>query len=251
MQTTIPLSMSSAAAMLLLSLGQTTRAADDTWTPLGPDNNFAAWHQPTGDWYVGGRRHAQSRPEPAPCRQAGHRRHDQRQDRQNAKPCHQAGLSGRRGALGVHGGQGLQLGRHLPRQPRNPDPRQRPCREPTGAHCGGVYPRAEGEPGTPTYRHIDKGSPPRVNAAKPPGQWQTLDIIFQAARFDENGNKTAHARFVKVVHNGMVIQEDVEMPYAHGPNWDRKQYPRGPIIFQGDYGPIAFRNIRVRPWKRR
>ena len=119
-------------------------------------------------------------------------------------------------------------------------------KKPTAGHCGGVYPRAESKP---TYHHIDKGSPPRVNAAKRPGQWQTMDIIFQAARFDKDGRKTAHARFVKVVHNGKVIQEDVEVPYACGPNWDRKQYPRGPIIIQGDYGPIAVRNVRIREWK--
>ena len=120
--------------------------------------------------------------------------------------------------------------------------------KPTGAHCGGVYPRAEGEPGTPSYRHIDAGSPPRVNAAKPPGQWQTMDIIFQSPRFDEAGNKTANAKFVKVVHNGVVVQENHEMPYAHGPNWDRKQSPNGRVVLQGDYGPIALRNVRVRPW---
>jgi 3-keto-disaccharide hydrolase len=119
-------------------------------------------------------------------------------------------------------------------------------KKPTAGHCGGVYPRAESKP---TYHHIDKGSPPRINAARPAGQWQTLDIIFQAARFDEAGNKTAHAKFVKVVHNGLVIQEDVEVPYACGPNWDRKQYPQGPIIIQGDYGPIAVRNMRIRPYK--
>jgi len=119
-------------------------------------------------------------------------------------------------------------------------------KNPTGGHCGGVYPRAEAKP---TYHHIDKGSPPRVNAALPPGKWQTFDIIFQAARFDKAGKKTAHARFVKVVHNGKVIQENVEVPYACGPNWDRKQHPRGAIILQGDYGPVAFRNLRVRPWK--
>jgi hypothetical protein len=119
-------------------------------------------------------------------------------------------------------------------------------KKPTAGHCGGVYPRAESKP---TYHHIDKGSPPRVNAAKPPGQWQTMDIIFQAARFNEAGKKTAHAKFVKVVHNGKVIQENVEVPYACGPNWDRKQYPQGPIIIQGDYGPIAVRNVRIREWK--
>jgi hypothetical protein len=119
-------------------------------------------------------------------------------------------------------------------------------KKPTAGHCGGVYPRAESKP---TYHHIDKGSPPRVNAAKRPGRWQTMDIIFQAASFNEAGKKTAHARFVKVVHNGVVIQEDVEVPYACGPNWDRKQYPQGPIIIQGDYGPIAVRNVRIREWK--
>jgi len=119
-------------------------------------------------------------------------------------------------------------------------------KEPTGAHCGGVYPRAEN---TPKYHHIDKGSPPRVNAAKPPGEWQSYDIIFQSPRFDEAGKKIANAKFVKVVHNGKVIQENVEVPYACGPNWDRPQRPLGPVIIQGDYGPIAVRNVRVREWK--
>jgi len=119
-------------------------------------------------------------------------------------------------------------------------------KEPTGGHCGGIYPRAAMKP---KYHHIDKGSPPRVNAAKKPGLWQSYDIIFQAARFDKAGKKTANAKFVKVTHNGKVIQENVEVPYACGPNWDRKQYPQGPIIIQGDYGPIAIRNVRVRDWK--
>lgn len=118
-------------------------------------------------------------------------------------------------------------------------------RKPTAGHCGGIYPRAEAKP---TYHHIDEGSPPRMNAARPAGEWQTLDIIFQSPRFDEAGNKTSHARFVRVVHNGLVIQENKEVEHACGPNWDRKQYPQGPVIIQGDYGSIAVRNVRVRPW---
>ena len=55
---------------------------------------------------------------------------------------------------------------------------------PTAGHCGGVYPRAESKP---TYHHIDKDSPPRVNAAKRSGEWQTMDIIFQSPRFDKDG----------------------------------------------------------------
>ena len=119
-------------------------------------------------------------------------------------------------------------------------------KQPTAGHCGGIYPRAENKP---SYHHIDRGSPPQINAAKRPGRWQTMDIVFRAARFDKSGNKTAHARFVKVVHNGIVIQENVEVPYACGPNWDRQQYPQGPIIIQGDYGPIAVRNLRIKEWK--
>ena len=119
-------------------------------------------------------------------------------------------------------------------------------RKPTAGDCGGIYPQAEAEP---TYHHIGGGSAPRINAARPPGQWQTLDIIFQSPRFDESGKKMAHAKFVKVVHNGVVIQENVEVPYACGTNWNRKQYPQGPVIIQGDYGPIAVRNVRVRDYK--
>jgi hypothetical protein len=116
---------------------------------------------------------------------------------------------------------------------------------PTAGHCGGVYPRAEAEP---TYHHIDEGSPPRVNAAKAPGEWQTLDIIFQSPRFNEAGEKITNAKFVRVVHNGLVIQENVETPWANGTNWDRPQRPSGPVIIQGDYGPIAIRNATLTPW---
>ena len=119
-------------------------------------------------------------------------------------------------------------------------------RKPGPGDCGGIYPQAGAEP---TYHHIGGGAAPRINVAKPHGQWQTLDIIFQSPRFDESGKKTAHAEFVKVVHNGVVIQENVEVPYACGTNWDRQQYPKGPIIIQGDYGPIAIRNIRVRDYE--
>ena len=117
---------------------------------------------------------------------------------------------------------------------------------PTAGHCGGVYPPAESKP---TYHHLEGGSPPRVNAAKPPGEWQSLDTIFQPARFDKAGKKTANARFVRVIHNGQLIQENVEVPHASGANWERKQHPQGPIIIQGDYGPIAIRNVRVRDWQ--
>ncbi|MCX6905560.1 MAG: DUF1080 domain-containing protein [Verrucomicrobia bacterium] len=88
---------------------------------------------------------------------------------------------------------------------------------------------------------------PKVNACKKPGEWQTLVIEFRAPRFDESGNKTANAKFVKVTLNGQVVQENVEI--AHGTNVARtaKEHPTGPIYLQGDHGPVAFRNLKVTP----
>ncbi len=116
----------------------------------------------------------------------------------------------------------------------------------TGADCGGIYPRAELEP---TYHHIDKGVRPRVNACRPPGEWQTLDIVFQAPRFDAAGKKTQNARFVRVVLNDKLIHENVEVEHPTGHAWRlRKEVPAGPLLLQGDHGPVAFRHARVRPW---
>lgn len=116
----------------------------------------------------------------------------------------------------------------------------------TASDCGGIYPRAELKP---KYHHIDQGFPPRTNAAKPAGEWQTLDIIFVAPRFDESGKKTANAKFVKVVLNGQVVHENVEVPYPTGHAWHDKEVPAGPILLQADHGPIAFKSVKVREYK--
>jgi hypothetical protein len=119
-------------------------------------------------------------------------------------------------------------------------------KELTGDDCGGIYPRAEDRP---KYHHIDKGIAPRVNAALPAGQWQTLDAMFLAPRFDASGKKTAHAKIVKAVLNGKLIHEDVELKTPTGTNWKKKESPTGPLLLQGDHGPVAFRNVRIRPYK--
>jgi hypothetical protein len=117
--------------------------------------------------------------------------------------------------------------------------------KPTASDCGGVYPRAKL---LPRYQTIDKGVPPRTNAAKPAGTWQTLDIVFRAPRFDSDGKKTANARFIKVTLNGKVIHEDVELKWPTGHAWNtKKEVPEGPLFLQGDHGPVAYRNVRVRP----
>lgn len=117
-------------------------------------------------------------------------------------------------------------------------------KELTGDDCGGIYPRAELKP---RYRHIDKGIAPKVNAAKGPGEWQTLEATFLAPRFDKDGKKTANARIVKATLNGQVIHEDRELLTPTGSNHTRPEVATGPLMLQGDHGPVAFRNVKVRP----
>jgi Domain of Unknown Function (DUF1080) len=115
---------------------------------------------------------------------------------------------------------------------------------PKATDNGGIYPRAEL---LPKYHYLDEGYPPLANASKPPGEWQTLDIIFHTPRFDGDGKKTADARFVKVVLNGQVIHENAAVPSPTGHNWKNTEKPSGPILLQADHGPVAFRNVRARP----
>jgi hypothetical protein len=116
-------------------------------------------------------------------------------------------------------------------------------KKPTASHCGGIYPRAEM---LPRYHHIDDGVPPRVNAARPFGEWQTLDVVFRAPRFDSQGKKVRNAQFEQVVLNGQLIHENVDLKTPTGHAWRLKERVRGPVLLQGDHGPVAFRNIRVR-----
>jgi hypothetical protein len=85
-----------------------------------------------------------------------------------------------------------------------------------------------------------------VNATKPPGEWQSFDITFRAPRFDADGKKVSNAKFVKVVHNGKVIHENVDLTGpTRAAHWDDEK-PAGPIMLQGDHGPVAYRNLRVK-----
>ena len=97
--------------------------------------------------------------------------------------------------------------------------------------------RPEGEEGY-------EGVPPRFNTSRAPGLWQHLRIEFQAPRFDDGGSKISNARFVRVVHNGITVHEHVEVTGpTRGPSFPGEA-ARGPIVIQGDHGPIAFRNMR-------
>jgi len=90
---------------------------------------------------------------------------------------------------------------------------------------------------------------PKVNASRAPGEWQKFVIDFRAPKFDEGGKKTANAKFVKVTLNDQVIHEDVEMKGPTPGGVSGKEAPTGPIMFQGNHGPVSYRNIKVTPVK--
>jgi hypothetical protein len=105
---------------------------------------------------------------------------------------------------------------------------------------GGIYERWINNKGV-------GGTPPMVNASRRPGEWQSFHIWFQAPKFDVSGKKVANAKFVRVLHNGILVHEDVE---AEGPTRSGLEIPEAamnPLMLQGDHGPVAYRNIYWRP----
>jgi len=108
--------------------------------------------------------------------------------------------------------------------------------------CGGIYQRWHKGKGF-------EGHPPKVNASRAPGQWQSFDVVFRAPRFDDAGKKIENAKFVKVAHNGVVVHEDVELTGPTRAATYNDEKPVGPIMLQGDHGPVAYRNIRIRAIK--
>jgi hypothetical protein len=104
-----------------------------------------------------------------------------------------------------------------------------------------------------TYSDGSAGSiygqyPPLVNVTRPPGKWQTYDIIYTAPRFDAAG-KLLSPVHVTVLHNGVLIQNNVELV---GPtSWlERAPYSahpeKQPISLQDHGNPVRFRNVWVR-----
>lgn len=116
----------------------------------------------------------------------------------------------------------------------------------SGEDCGGIYPRAEQ---SPNYHHIDKGIAPKLNAAKPAGEWQKLEVVWRSPRFNDKGEKIENARIVKAVLNGQVIHENQDLKTHTGHNWSKPEVPSGPFMLQADHGPVAFRNVKLRPLK--
>ena len=88
---------------------------------------------------------------------------------------------------------------------------------------------------------------PLVNATKPTKEWQTYDIIFHEPKYDADG-KTTRKGTVTVLHNGVLVQDNVELAGTTEYIGRPKVTPHedGPIILQDHGNPVSFRNIWIR-----
>ncbi|MEM8484430.1 MAG: DUF1080 domain-containing protein [Bacteroidota bacterium] len=88
--------------------------------------------------------------------------------------------------------------------------------------------------------------PPLVNASRPPGAWQSFDIVFRRPRFTASGALESPA-YLTVFHNGILIQDQVSLK---GPTKGNSGYtPHAdqlPIMLQNHRSKVRFRNIWVR-----
>lgn len=109
------------------------------------------------------------------------------------------------------------------------------------ADLGGVYERWDES--RPAGRQGSGGRAPRQNVAKAPGLWQKLHVVFRAPRFDATGNKVENARFERVTLNGVLIHENVEVTGPTRAAAFAEEAPTGPLMIQGDHGPVALRNL--------
>jgi len=92
-------------------------------------------------------------------------------------------------------------------------------------------------------------TPPLVTASRPPGRWETYDIVFTAPKFE--GGKLSQPARVTILYNGVLVQNNQEI---YGPTTHAtlpKSYPPGvtqaPLELGAHNNPVRFRNIWIRP----
>jgi len=93
--------------------------------------------------------------------------------------------------------------------------------------CGGLY----------------RAVAPRVNMCAPTRQWQSYDIFFQAPKFDASGEKQIEGAHITVVHNGVLIHNDVVMAKGTGNGGRRKPIAEEFLLLQDHGNPVEFRNV--------
>jgi hypothetical protein len=91
-------------------------------------------------------------------------------------------------------------------------------------------------------------TPPLVNVCRPPGEWQTFDIVFTAPVFEDD--KVVQPARVTMLHNRVLVHlnEEVRGETGHRivPAYKQK-VSQGPLVLSGHGCPVRFRNIWLRP----
>jgi len=94
-------------------------------------------------------------------------------------------------------------------------------------------------------------STPWTGPSRPPGEWQSYDIVFHAPRFDASGKVLSPAR-VTVLFNNVLVQDNVVLS---GPTANMRRPPyrahpdRMPLLLQDHGVPVRYRNIWIRELK--
>jgi hypothetical protein len=96
--------------------------------------------------------------------------------------------------------------------------------------CGGIYSVKD----------------PDLNMCLPPLTWQTYDVEIKSAEFDAAGKKTKNARMT-VRLNGVVVQDNVEVPKRTTASPLKEGPTPGPVYLQGHGNPVSYRNVWVLP----
>lgn len=90
-------------------------------------------------------------------------------------------------------------------------------------------------------------TPPKVNASRPPGEWQSYDLVFTAPRFE--AGKPLRPGRLTLFHNGVLVhlEEEIRGETGHKvlPQY-RRALTHGPLVLAGHGCPVRFRNIWVR-----
>ncbi len=103
--------------------------------------------------------------------------------------------------------------------------------------CGGI---SISDNISPTERNTKRV--PLSNACHAPGLWQKLEVSFVAPAFNAQGAKIKNARFDKVILNGAVIHENIDLPVR-----GMEEKAIAPLVIVGMKGPVAFKNIAYLP----
>ena len=83
-----------------------------------------------------------------------------------------------------------------------------------------------------------------------PASGSSSALDFEHPRFNAAGAKKENARFERVTYNGVVVHENIEIDGPTRSSMNISEAAENPLMLQGDHGPVAFRNIYLRPLPR-